>query len=90
MRGAEISDLDNRALQGVKINIIMGRHAGFLTAAAALKTWGAGFRITTELYGPDVPVYVRVSWPRGTGIYYVFLFCHSRAHQHFIFTTLPP
>ena len=29
-------DLDNRALEGVKINIIMGRHAGFLTAAAAL------------------------------------------------------
>lgn len=29
-------DLDNRALGGVKINIIMGRHAGFLTAAAAL------------------------------------------------------
>ncbi|MCF7848919.1 MAG: 6-phosphofructokinase [Kiritimatiellales bacterium] len=29
-------DLDNRALRGVKINVIMGRHAGFLTAAAAL------------------------------------------------------
>lgn len=29
-------NLDNRALGGVKINIIMGRHAGFLTAAAAL------------------------------------------------------
>lgn len=29
-------NLDNRALPGVKINIIMGRHAGFLTAAAAL------------------------------------------------------
>ena len=29
-------DLDNRALGGVKIDIIMGRHAGFLTAAAAL------------------------------------------------------
>ena len=29
-------NLDNRALAGVKINIIMGRHAGFLTAAAAL------------------------------------------------------
>jgi 6-phosphofructokinase len=27
---------DNRALGGVKINIIMGRHAGFLTAASAL------------------------------------------------------
>ena len=29
-------DLDNRALPGVKINVLMGRHAGFLTAAAAL------------------------------------------------------
>lgn len=27
-------DLDNRALPGIKINIIMGRHAGFLTAAS--------------------------------------------------------
>ena len=29
-------DRDNRALPGVKIDVIMGRHAGFLTAAAAL------------------------------------------------------
>jgi len=29
-------NLDNRALPGVKINIVMGRHAGYLTAAAAL------------------------------------------------------
>ncbi len=29
-------NLDNRALPGIKINIIMGRHAGFLTAAAML------------------------------------------------------
>ena len=29
-------DLDNRALPGVKIDVIMGRSAGFLTAAAAL------------------------------------------------------
>lgn len=29
-------NLDNRALPGVKVNVIMGRHAGFLTAAAAL------------------------------------------------------
>ena len=28
--------LDNRALPGIKIDIIMGRHAGFLTAASAL------------------------------------------------------
>lgn len=29
-------DLDNRALKGVKIDVIMGRHAGFLVAATAL------------------------------------------------------
>ena len=29
-------DLDNRALPGIKIDIIMGRHAGFLTAASVL------------------------------------------------------
>jgi len=34
-------NLDNKALPGVKINIIMGRHAGFLTAASVLgKTCG--------------------------------------------------
>ncbi|MDP3971274.1 MAG: 6-phosphofructokinase [bacterium] len=30
------NNLDNKALQGVKIDIVMGRHAGWLTAAAAL------------------------------------------------------
>jgi len=29
-------DLDNRSLPGVKINVVMGRHAGFLTAASTL------------------------------------------------------
>lgn len=29
-------DLDNRALGGVKIDVVMGRHAGFLAAASAL------------------------------------------------------
>jgi len=29
-------NLDNRALPGVKIDVIMGRHAGFLTASSAL------------------------------------------------------
>lgn len=29
-------NLDNRALPGVKVNVVMGRHAGFLTAASAL------------------------------------------------------
>jgi len=30
------NDLDNRALPGVKIDIVMGRHAGWLTAASVL------------------------------------------------------
>jgi len=29
-------NLDNRAMGGVKINVVMGRHAGFLTATSAL------------------------------------------------------
>lgn len=29
-------DMDNRSLPGVKINVVMGRHAGFLTAASLL------------------------------------------------------
>jgi len=29
-------DLDNRSIPGIKINIVMGRHAGFLTAASVL------------------------------------------------------
>jgi 6-phosphofructokinase 1 len=29
-------NLDNRSLMGVKINVVMGRHAGFLTAASVL------------------------------------------------------
>lgn len=29
-------DLDNRSIRGVKIDVVMGRHAGFLTAASAL------------------------------------------------------
>lgn len=29
-------NLDNRALPGIKLNVVMGRHAGFLTAASAL------------------------------------------------------
>jgi 6-phosphofructokinase 1 len=48
-------DLDNRALPGVKIDVIMGRHAGFLTAATAL-----GRRRDDDgphlLYFPERPV----------------------------------
>jgi len=29
-------DLDNRSLSGVKVNVVMGRHAGYLTAASVL------------------------------------------------------
>ncbi len=29
-------NLDNRALPGIKLNVVMGRHAGFLTGASAL------------------------------------------------------
>ncbi len=47
-------DLDNRALGGVKIDVIMGRDAGFLTAAAALA------RVRPDdgphlIYLPEVP-----------------------------------
>ncbi len=47
-------DLDNRALGGVKIDIIMGRDAGFLTAASALA------RVRQDdgphlIYLPEVP-----------------------------------
>ena len=47
-------DLDNRALLGVKIDVIMGRDAGFLTAAAALA------RVREDdgphlIYLPEVP-----------------------------------
>jgi 6-phosphofructokinase 1 len=35
-------DRDNRALEGVKVNVVMGRHAGFLTAASALARQAEG------------------------------------------------
>lgn len=47
-------NLDNRSLPGVKINVVMGRHAGFLTAAAALAR-----RLDDDgphlIYLPEVP-----------------------------------
>jgi 6-phosphofructokinase 1 len=48
-------DLDNRALPGVKIDVVMGRHAGFLTAASALgrKKDNDGPHL---LYFPEGPV----------------------------------
>jgi len=35
-------DRDNRALSGIKINVVMGRHGGFLTAASALARQSEG------------------------------------------------
>ena len=47
-------DLDNRALGGVKIDVVMGRDAGFLTAASALarRDKGDGPHL---IYLPEVP-----------------------------------
>ena len=46
--------LDNRSLPGIKINIVMGRNAGFLTAAAALarQREDDGPHL---IYAPEVP-----------------------------------
>ncbi len=49
------NDLDNRSLPGVKIDIVMGRHAGWLTAAAALAK-GAPEEGPHLLYFPERPV----------------------------------
>lgn len=48
-------DLDNRALPGIKLNVIMGRHAGFLTAASMLARRGPddGPHL---IYVPEVPL----------------------------------
>jgi 6-phosphofructokinase len=50
--------LDNASLPGVKINIVMGRHAGFLTAASALARGdgkAAGDNGPHLIYLPEVP-----------------------------------
>ncbi len=48
-------DLDNKALPGIKVDVVMGRHAGFLAAAAAL-----GRRHESDgphlIYFPEKPV----------------------------------
>lgn len=48
------NELDNRALKGVKIDIVMGRNAGWLTAASALAKFGedSGPHL---IYVPEVP-----------------------------------
>jgi len=52
-------NLDNASLPGIKINVVMGRHAGFLTAAAALaREAGPGRRDENGphlIYLPEVP-----------------------------------
>jgi 6-phosphofructokinase 1 len=54
--------LDNASLGGIKINVIMGRNAGFLTAAAALARGGPGNSSNPAerpaphlIYLPEVP-----------------------------------
>ena len=48
-------DFDNRSLPGIKIDVVMGRHAGFLTAASALArtTKDAGPHL---IFVPERPV----------------------------------
>lgn len=51
--------LDNISLPGIKINVIMGRHAGFLTAASALARRDDRIEKSTDgpqlIYVPEVP-----------------------------------
>jgi len=54
--------MDNASLDGIKINVIMGRHAGFLTAAAALARGDsrgadepARYHAAHLIYLPEVP-----------------------------------
>ena len=50
--------LDNISLPGIKINVIMGRHAGFLTAASSLARRNDRFEKSTDgpqlIYVPEV------------------------------------
>ena len=50
-------NLDNRSLPGIKVNVIMGRHAGYLTAASVMarKFKDDGPHL---IYVPEVPFYV--------------------------------
>jgi 6-phosphofructokinase 1 len=49
------ANLDNAALPGVYVGVVMGRHAGFLTAAA-----GAGQEVPGRRPAPDLPARARV------------------------------
>ena len=48
-------DFDNRSLPGIKINVVMGRHAGFLTAASVLGRRGEGDG-PHLVYVPEAPL----------------------------------
>lgn len=51
--------LDNISLPGIKINVVMGRHAGFLTAASALARRSDRYERSTDgpqlVYVPEIP-----------------------------------
>ncbi len=49
--------MDNISLPGIKINVVMGRHAGFLTAASAMARRGARFGFEPAGDGPQL-IYV--------------------------------
>ena len=49
------ANLDNRALPGVYVGVVMGRHAGFLTAASAL-----GAEVRRRRPAPDLPARARL------------------------------
>jgi len=73
-------DLDNRALPGVKIDVIMGRHAGFLTAAAALgkKTEADGPHL---VYFPERPLSMEKFIADIDGVYKKFGRCVVAASE---------
>jgi 6-phosphofructokinase 1 len=48
-------NFDNKSLPGIKVNVVMGRHAGFLTAAAALARRREG-DAPHLVYVPEVPL----------------------------------
>ena len=52
-------NLDNRALPGVLIGVVMGRHAGFLTAAGALPTLHDRYGISTSTMGESIKAWLR-------------------------------
>src|SRR5688572_19304362 len=49
-------DFDNRSLPGIKVDVIMGRHAGFLTAASVLARRDDETDGPHLIYVPEVPL----------------------------------